>query len=177
MFCWWTRSQTAGSDTRHLAVRYRVTVFNVVFELLICCGSTPVTKRLHRKCNFNRQLQYLPNEFVIMCWGKSFSGSNLMQLSTKTIDVKKRKKQSEITMHVKTPKNQILSSGKHLYRFVLGSRPKSFSLFRDKMRNSVGRHICQCALACTKHQMPPPKRDYSDAMAHRALSSSLSRNK
>lgn len=69
----------------------RVTVFNTVFELLICCGSTPVMKRLHRKCNFNRQLQYLPNEFVITCWGKSFSGSNLMQLSTKTIDVKKEK--------------------------------------------------------------------------------------
>lgn len=46
----------------------RVTVFDTVFELLICCGSTPVMKRVHRKCNFNRQLQYLPNEFVITCW-------------------------------------------------------------------------------------------------------------
>lgn len=45
-----------------------VTVCDTVFELLICCGSTPVMKRVHRKCNFNRQLQYLPNEFVITCW-------------------------------------------------------------------------------------------------------------
>lgn len=47
----------------------RVTVLDTVFELLICCGSTPVMKRVHRKCNFNRQLQYLPNEFVITCCG------------------------------------------------------------------------------------------------------------
>lgn len=71
--------------------------------------------------------------------------------------------------NVKTPKNQVRGIGQHI-RF---REQTKVSLSRNQ---TVGQHICRCALDCTKYQMPPTKekKGYSDAIPQHTSSSSLS---